>query len=126
MGTIHHTALVVTGADYDFKGIPKEEKNLLTKAHKKAVKLFGKKQVSPIIGQGMNSYMSFFISPSGSKLGWETAQEHETAMEEFIGFLDSVKYEDGSTSVQYVKVSFGELGLQVSDWRGNELEAKDD
>lgn len=31
MGTIHHTALVVTGSDYDFG--PVKQRNLLTKTH---------------------------------------------------------------------------------------------
>jgi hypothetical protein len=123
MGTIHHTAIVVTGADYTSG--PKKEHNLLTKAHRKAPELFGRKQVSTLKGTGMNGYMSFLITPSGSKLGWNEACKHEEAMEQMVEFLDSIRYEDGSTSVKYVKVSFGELGLQVSDWRGNELEAED-
>lgn len=123
MGTIHHTALVVTGSDYNFG--PKKDHNQLTKAHKKAVQLFGKDLVSPIIGPVTNGYLSFIVSPSGSKLGWDTAQEHERAMDEMIGHLEGIRYEDGSTCVKYVKVSYGELGLQVSDWRGNELEADD-
>lgn len=124
MGTIHHTALVVTGADYNFGEA--KDKNLLTKSHNKAIKLFGKEQVTDITGSGMNSYKSFMVTPSGSKLGWEDAQLHEAAMEKMIEHLEGIRYEDGSTSVKYVKVSFGELGLQVSDWRGNELEADDE
>lgn len=124
MGTIHHTALVVTGSDYEFG--KEEENNLLTKAHKKAVKLFGKELVSPIVGPVTNGYMSFFVSPSGSKLGWDTAQEHEKAMDEMVGHLDSIRYEDGSTCVKYVKVSYGECGLEVQDWRGYDLFADDE
>lgn len=127
MGTIHHTALVVTGSDYDFGDkFPEKEKNLLTKSHQKAIKLFGKEQVSDIIGSGMNSYKSFFISPSGSKVGWPEAGKHEEAMEEMVGFLLSIRYDDGSTCVKFAKVGYGELGLDVTDWRGNELYAEDE
>lgn len=124
MGTIHHTALVVTGADYNFG--PKKEHNQLTKSHKKAVKLFGKKQVTSIKGSGMNGYKSFMVTPSGSKLGWADANGHQEAMEKMVQYLEGIRYEDGSTCVKYVKVSFGELGLQVEDWRGNDLQADDE
>lgn len=123
MGIIHHTVLVVTGCDYEFG--PVKQRNLLTKSHEKALKFFGKKQVTKLTGSGMNGYLSFMVSPSGSNLGWEEAQEHEAAMEKMIEYLDSIRYEDGSTSIEYVKVSFGECGLQVSDWRGNDLDVKD-
>lgn len=123
MGTIHHTALLITGSNNGF-GEPKN-RYLVTKAYKRAVKLFGEEQVSPVIGSGMNGYYSFFVAPSGSKLGWEQAIEHEAAMEKMIEFLDLKKYSDGSTSIKYVKVSYGEFGLQASDWRGIELDAED-
>ena len=115
MGTIHHTAVVVTG--------PEDKR--LTKAHKKAIKLFGKDSVTKLCGQGVNGYLSFMVAPTGSKMGWETQNTYLKNVDIFVKFLETFKYEDGSTSVKFVKLSYGELGLDVFDYRGNELYAED-
>lgn len=112
MGTIQHTAFIVTGCDHDFG--KSKEKNLFTKSHKKARKLFGKDSVTKITGEGINGYKSFLVAPNGSKLGWESAREFDEASEKFIEYLDSIKYDDGSTCVEFVKVNFGEIGFSAS------------
>lgn len=73
----------------------------------------------------MNGYKSFMVAPCGSKIGWEQSNDFLEAVDQFIGFLDKLKYEDGSTSVQYVRIDYGEMGLQVQDYRGNDLTAED-
>jgi hypothetical protein len=105
MGTIQHKTIIVTGSNF-------KPENKLTKAHKKATKLFPD-LVSPRIKSLTNGYESFLIAPCGSKLGWETDSDHDLAIEKFIGYLNSLKYEDGSTSVEYVYISFGELGTKL-------------
>lgn len=121
MGTIHHTTVIVTGWDWDSG--PAKDRNLLTKAYKTAIKLFGKKTVTKLTGEGMNGYKSFMVAPCGSKVGWEMSNDYLKAVDKFIDFLNKLKHEDGSTSVEYVKLSYGELGLQIQDWRGNEFDA---
>ena len=115
MGMIQHEALIVTSWDL---------KKLKT-AHKRARKLFNQHNVTLITGEGMNGYESFVIVPCGSKLGWEPSNKHQEAMEEFVEYLNTFQYEDGSSSVSYVKMSYGELGLQVSNDQGIELESNE-
>ena len=114
MGTIQHKAIVVTSHDR-----PK-----LMKARRKATKLFDQSNVTLITGCGMNGWQSFVIVPCGSSLGWEPAIQHDDGIEQFIEFLEGFKYADGSTSVQYAHVEFGEQGLFAQDHQRNELNSE--
>lgn len=114
MGTMQHKAMVVTGIDHG--------ENKLTKAYKKARKLFPKQLVSKRLPALTNGYESFLIAPSGSKVGWNPDVDHETAMKEFVEYLETLKYSDGSTSVKYVYLTFGELGLTIEDYMGHDFQ----
>ncbi|MDR2870713.1 MAG: hypothetical protein LBV04_09705 [Deferribacteraceae bacterium] len=102
MGTIQHNALIVTSTASD-----------MPRFYEKAIELFGAQLVSPVISASANEYQSFFVSPSGSKLGWDTYDKHMEAMAKMLDFLDSF-YNDTKVYLEYVKVSYGELGLKVS------------
>ena len=117
MGIMQHKALIVTGLQSTGDARVK-------KARTKALKLFPKESVSKLCGMGINGYTSFFIAPCGSKVGWNPDVEHEESLGNFIEYLESLKYEDGSTCVKYVYVTFGELGLTVQDYMGNEFFAE--
>jgi hypothetical protein len=114
MGTIQHKAIIVTSHDR-----PK-----LMKARRKAIKLFDQHNITLITGCGMNGWQSFVIVPCGSSLGWEPALQHDEGIDKFTEFLEKFKYEDGSTSVQFAYVEFGELGLQAKDHKNNELSSR--
>lgn len=107
MGTIHHTAIIVTGSDFS--------DNAFTKAYAEAKRIFPEHLVSEMGKKVTNGYSTFTVHPCGSKIGWDTSNQHLASVDDFVSFLNSLKYEDGSTSVPYVVVSFGELGLQVRD-----------
>lgn len=60
----------------------------------------GKKYVSEILGPLNNGLYSFFISPDGSKEGWDTSNRSDNAREEITKWLDKNEY-------AYVEVRFG-------------------
>ena len=67
MGYFEHKTIVVTGEGYHFDNAYKKAKELFaTDNEGKEVNM-----VSNVVGTGMNQYYSFFISPSGSKAGWD-------------------------------------------------------
>lgn len=110
MGYIKHHAIIVVSWD----------DKLLKKVHAKAKKIFkekfaqdelvrnGEKLVSPIIDSIINSYQSFFIAPDGSKEGYNTSTLGNDARDEFIKYIKSLAYSDGSNAVNYTEVFFGE------------------
>lgn len=102
MGDFQHHALVVT------TGYAYPE---LLAAHGKAVALG--LQVSPITEPVVNGYRSFAVFPDGSKVGWEASNRAHDARQLLIAFLRSLAYEDGSSPLRWVEVSFGEYGERV-------------
>lgn len=95
MGHIKHTAVIVTSWD--------EKK--LNKAYEVA-KSTGC-VVTNIADSAANGYHSFAVVPHGSKIGWPTAAEYDRARDIFVQWLNLQRYEDGSTSIEWVEVSFG-------------------
>lgn len=96
MGYMRHHAIVVTSWDDE----------LLAEAHKKASEIFS--QVAPVTPETVNGYVSFLVAPDGSKEGWDHSDKGDEARETFIKYLESKRYEDGSTSLDYVEVQFGD------------------
>jgi len=65
----------------------------------------------------VNGYHTFILVPDGSKEGWSESDEGDRFRFEFIKFLDSFVYADGSSNVSWVEVGFGEYGQAIN--RGN-------
>ncbi len=97
MGYIKHHSIVVTSSI----------EKVLKGAQHKAKTIFGN-QVSEIIESPLNSYKSFLVAPDGSKEGWNDSVIGDEQREKFIKYLNAQAYEDGSSSLKYVEVSFGE------------------
>jgi len=93
MGYMRHHAIVVTSPN--------------TEAHKKAKELF-EELVSPLVFSVTNDYNSFFVAPDGSKEGWDLSDKFDRKRKKFIEWLRSQAYEDGSNSIKYVEVQFGD------------------
>ena len=94
MGYIAHHAIVVTSWS----------KDCIKVAHEKATEIFNG-LVSEIIQTKANSYFSFFVSPDGSKEGWETSEIGNKRREQFINFLsDAYKREIWN---DWVEVRYG-------------------
>lgn len=106
MGEIKDVAIVV--ACHDLRDAEK--------AHAEAKRIFSEvpqfgyedagfdSLVSEIVPGVVNGGASFFIAPDGSKYGWSTADKAAVARDRFCAWLEAQRYEDGSTSYNYVRV----------------------
>ncbi len=97
MGYMRHHTIVVTSS----------MSTLIRLAHKRAIDLLGE-LVSPIILGVVNGYESFFVAPDGSKEGWQESIDADTSRDKLIKYIEEQKYEDGSSSIKYVEVYFGD------------------
>ena len=97
MGYIRHHAIAVTSWDIGKISI----------IHEKAVDLFGS-IVSELIESPVNTYISFFIAPDGSKEGWSESELHDSKRAKFIKEVNKLKYSDGSNSVRYCEFFYGD------------------
>jgi|SRR5216683_3332841 len=93
MGYMRHHAIVVTSYN---------EKNIKA-AHEKALEIFGDSVTAMT-----NGYCSFFIAPDGSKEGWDTSESGDECRTLFIGWLNEQRFEDRSSSFDWVEVQYGD------------------
>lgn len=98
MGYIKHHAIVVTSWN---------EKSIIA-AQNEAQKIFGTEQVSSLVKGVVNSYMSFFIGPDGSKEGWPEDEDGDEKRTLFIDWIKQWDYEDGSNSLRYAELFYGD------------------
>lgn len=110
MGTMQHHAIVVASC------FPED----LVGAHDKASSIFP--WVSPISPEVVNGYRSFFIPPDGSKEWWKASGEGDIRRLHFIDWLTNRVYDDGSGPLDWVEISFGELGYRVERKDNDHLE----
>ena len=61
----------------------------------------------------LNSIKTLFIPTSGSYDGWDDELLHVEKIESLIQFIDGMKYEDGSSSVEYAYLKYGDNGAEV-------------
>jgi len=64
-------------------------------------------------GGGINGDAQCILRSSGSKVGWLAYRTHLELCKEFVDFLDSQAYDDGSNSFKYVAVGFGDVGQHI-------------
>ena len=95
MGYMAHNAIIVTS--WNHEGIEQ--------AAKKATELG--LLVTPVSAEGVNGYKSFMVCPDGSKEGWAPSNEGDIKRSEFRDYLNSVTYEDGSSSMEWVEIRYG-------------------
>ena len=96
MSQIFYHSIVVTSRD----------QILLEKTHKRAKQLFGI-LVTPIMLSIINRCFTYFISPDGSKEGWDLSNTYNDLRKEFTDYLKSFTYDDGSTSIKYCEFCYG-------------------
>lgn len=107
MGYIRHHAIVVTGPTYS--GVGPEFRTNIHDVRARVVQLARNDvNVTGVVSGTANSMGSFLVAPDGSKEGWEESRRADAAREEIIRYLDSLAYEDGSTSFDYVEIQFGD------------------
>lgn len=105
MGYIRDHAIVVVGTYGD----------ALEKARAEAVRIFasdaspfgpptaaiGPSEITP---PAVNGSQAFFIPPDGSKEGWTESGNGDDRRKAFLDYLDSTKYDDGSSALKWVEV----------------------
>lgn len=99
MGWHRHHAIVVTSFNQDS----------IDWAWDQAQEIFQEGRIAPITdtaGPGVNDYRSFLIAPDGSKEGWSESDQADEAREQFIAWLESKRFEDGSSTLCWVEVEF--------------------
>lgn len=71
--------------------------------------------VSNIVGTGMNQYYSFFICPSGSKVGWEMDDYFNNRFNEMVEYLKSndCQFNDGSSFNSWFLAEYDETGRRI-------------
>lgn len=97
MGVIHHHAMIV---------VSWKKENIMA-AHKMAKRL--SPYTTDIVTGAANDYMSFAVLPDGSKEGWGESDVGDAARASLKDWIDRQAYDDGSNSIEYAIVSFGEL-----------------
>jgi len=61
----------------------------------------------------LNGNEELILKSTGSKVGWSDYDNHKELREKFIAFLESQKYDDGSNSIHYVEVGYGDVSQAV-------------
>lgn len=97
MGTMNSHAIVVTCWD----------QTLLTAAQRAANECCPG-LASSVVEWRINGGGSFMIGPDGSKEGWPESERGDLERAAFIAWLNQHRYEDGSTSLHWVLIEFGE------------------
>lgn len=98
MGDTRHHGILVTTWD----------KKLMIVAHAKAFEFFPIDLVSEVSAEQTNGYRSFAIFPDGSNEGWPESIDRDENRREFKAWLNTQRYEDGSTSLHWVEVQYGD------------------
>ena len=99
MGWHRHHAIVVTSFNQDS----------IEWAWDQAHEIFQEGRIAPITDiteAGVNDYRSFLIAPDGSKEGWNDSETADIARNVFITWLESKRFEDGSSLLNWVEVEF--------------------
>lgn len=103
MGYIRHHTIVVTGySKEDTESIRQKAISIFGKHFlKEGIEYKGEELVSEIVYSAINGYTSFFIAPDGSKEGWETSKNGDSARAELIEILNK-------SNLSYVELYFGD------------------
>lgn len=97
MGYIKHHAICVSSSD----------EKLIKKAHRKAKEIFGV-QTGKLMHMPINVEYSFYIGPDGSKEGWDSSNKGDDKRDQFISWVNDQAFDDGSNSLSYAEIYFGE------------------
>ena len=113
MGYMRHHAIVVTSWNAE----------TFAEAHAKAVTLFAQ-TVSPAIPSDINSYSTFLVGPDGSKEGWDEDVAGNLRRDEFIAWLKTQVYGDGSSCLAWAEIQYGDDELETKIVRDSDTEQR--
>lgn len=95
MGHVTHNAIIVTSWDGE----------KIAAARTRAVE-FGLAVSAPLVSN-VNRYHSILVGPDGSKSGWPDDDVGDAKRNGFVVWLTEQRYEDGSSSFEWVEVRYG-------------------
>jgi len=95
MGYIRHNAIVVTSWDDGHIDVAAEE------AARLGLQVIGPSEAIH------NGYRSILVCPDGSKEGCAKSIEGDTKRSAFCKWLDTCRYPDGSSCLEWVEISYG-------------------
>lgn len=75
--------------------------------------------ISPIVPSLIGGYYTFFISPDGSKEGYDLSDDGDRIRAKVVELLESYKTDDGSFPVSYVELFYGDDSLTPEVLRHN-------
>lgn len=94
MGYIRHDAIVVTSWKRD------ELAQAAERARQLGLDVIGPSELA------INAYASFLVCPDGSNEGWDESDAADRKRAEFLRYLDGVRYEDHSSCLDWVALSY--------------------
>ena len=111
MGYIRHKALVVTGAGYPEaeKAVRNCRRHIIKELKSQEEKVLEYSDLAHLvtpIRKGINGVTSFAVLPDGSKEGWPPSDCMDEAIADLITKIESYRYEDGSSPVEYGYMQF--------------------
>ena len=65
-------------------------------------------QTTEIVSSRLNSISSFFVTPSGSKAGWDEEEKHLYNIELVKVCIESLNYSDGSNPIDFHVAIYGD------------------
>ena len=95
---MRHHAILVTTLD----------KARAQQAHRRASAIFADHRVSAFLASDVNEYYTITIGPDGSKEGWSESHAGDKQRETFIAWLNSKRYDDGSSPYDWCEVQYGD------------------
>ena len=94
-------------------------------AHAAASNIFGARMVSQPVSTIVNEQRSFLIGPDGSKEGWSDSAWGDRKRNEFVAWLESQRYKDGSSPLKWVEVQYGDEELDTKIVRDSDAAKRD-
>lgn len=65
------------------------------------------RNVSNVTPETTNGYRAFLVPPDGSKEGWDESERGDERRAQFVKWLRSYSYSDGSSPLDWIEVQFG-------------------
>lgn len=94
----------------------------LQRAHDRAKDIFGD-TVSPITVSPVNAVGSFFVAPDGAWNEDEDSDAGDARRAEFIAYLRSEYYGDGSSPIKWAEVQYGDAENEAKVTQSSDFDA---
>jgi len=108
MGYMRHHAILVTSDEVLIQKVHAKAREIFCDPFRWSIHCNTERMVSPVMCGVVNDEFSFFIAPDGSKEGWPDSDTGNALRAEFRDYLESLRYADGSSSIKWAEVQYGD------------------